>query len=133
MKLYLKMLWILSSSDSFFSIKKLHLVGFKKEKCCGNALSASSAKLLNFFFFFFKDSLLFTPKCFLKILLQIKIAFPSGGYMVVGIMGLGLSILEGLSALLHSGTLQPYIILISLVQIIRIRVSENCPKQTIYF
>ena len=38
---------------------------------------------------------------FLKILLQIKIAFPSGSYMVVGILDLGLSVLEGLYALLH--------------------------------
>lgn len=32
----------------------------------------------------------------LKILLQIKIAFPSGSYMAVGILDLGLSVLEGL-------------------------------------
>ena len=100
-KLYLKVLWILISSENSFPIKKLLLVGFKGKVwqslicfiCKTTAFfSFSFSFFLFFFFFFFKDSLLFTPKSFLQILLQIKIAFPSGSYMEVGILDLGLSI-----------------------------------------
>lgn len=78
-----------------------------KRKVLWQCLIYFICKITEILFFFLKDSLLLTTKSFLKILLQIKIAFPSGSYMVVGILAWGLSILEGLYALLPSGTLQP--------------------------